>query len=92
MEFRARRAMVIAGIDIARRMMADLSVELFAADGDAVAAGTLVLRARGSAAALHRAWKSCQTLMEIASGIATATRELVDAAALVDPAVRIATT
>ena len=92
MEFRARGTMVVAGIDIARRMMAELSVELFAADGDAVPAGTLVLSARGSAAALHRAWKSAQTLMEIASGVATATRELVDAAAMVDPSVRISTT
>lgn len=92
MVFRARGEMIVAGVEVAARMMAGLAVEIRARDGNRLVPGDLILSARGSARDLHRAWKSAQTLMEILSGIATATRALVDAAARVDPEVRIATT
>lgn len=92
MTFTARGDMVVAGIDVARRMMEGLDVSLHAGDGERVAAGTLLLEARGSAGDLHRAWKATQTLMEILGGIATATRALVEAATSVDPGVRVGTT
>ncbi|MFO1113534.1 MAG: hypothetical protein U1E35_06675 [Rhodospirillales bacterium] len=53
--------------------------------GDAVDAGALLLQARGPAGALLRAWKTAQTLIEQASGIATAARRIVDAASAVVP-------
>lgn len=92
MVFRARGEMIVAGIDVASRMMAGLSVEISARDGDRLATGNPILSACGSAGELHRAWKSAQTLIEILSGIATATRAIVDAAAKINPDVRIATT
>lgn len=92
MRFFARQAMVVAGIDVARRLMAGLEVELEVADGDSVAAATPLLVARGTAADLHLAWKSAQTLMEILGGIASATAELVAAVTAVNPNVRVATT
>lgn len=92
MTFAARGAMVVAGIDVARRMMDRLEVEVFAEDGDRVAAGTPLLTARGTAGELHRVWKVSQTLMEILGGIASATRAVVDAVESVDPAVRVGTT
>jgi molybdenum transport protein len=55
-------------------------VELHASSGSALAAGGAILAAVGPAAALHRGWKVAQTLVEIASGIATAARGIVDAA------------
>ncbi len=50
------------------------------------------MTAKGPAAALHRSWKAAQTLTEILSGIATATRALVDAVEAVDANVRVACT
>lgn len=90
MTFTARGEMVLAGADVARRMMSALSVVAHAGDGDRLAAGALVLTARGTAGALHAAWKASQTLIEVLSGIATETRELCDIAARAN--VRVATT
>lgn len=80
MTFAARFDMVLAGVDVAANMMEGLAVTLQARDGDRLAAGSPILEARGSAAGLHRAWKAAQTLIEILSGIASATRAVVDAA------------
>jgi molybdenum transport protein len=94
MEFRARGDMVVAGIEIAadmiRRVGADASTLM--PSGPKAKAGTLLLTAKGSAAALHHSWKAAQTLTEILSGIATATRALVDAVEAVDANVRVACT
>ena len=94
MEFRARGEMVVAGIEIAadmiRRVGADASISM--PSGSKVKAGTLLLTVKGSAAALHHSWKAAQTLTEILSGIATATRAIVDAVEAVDAKVRVACT
>ncbi|MCM5558245.1 ModD protein [Pleomorphomonas sp. JP5] len=81
MTFTARHDMVLAGIEVAAKMMDGLTVVLHAKDGDWLPAGTAILEARGPASALHRAWKAAQTLLEILSGIASATRAVVEAAA-----------
>jgi len=94
MLFRARNAMTVAGIDVAAEMIwrAGAEAEVIAVPGTRAAAGDLLLKARGDAAALHTAWKASQTLVEILSGIATAARSLVDAVEAVDPAIRVACT
>lgn len=94
MTFRARGEMTVAGIEVARDMMlaSRLSCELRAGSGSNVAAGDVLLAAEGRAGRVHAAWKAAQTLVEILSGIATAARAMVDAAAAVDPQVRIACT
>ncbi len=94
MEFRARSDMVAAGTEIAADMIrqAGAEAEVAAPSGSRADAGSLLLTARGSAGALHRSWKAAQTLTEILSGIATATRALVDAVEAVDPNVRVACT
>jgi molybdenum transport protein len=48
--------------------------------GSQAAAGDVLLQAQGSAASLHHAWKTAQTLVEWASGLATATAAIVSAA------------
>lgn len=80
MTFSARGDMVLAGVDAAVRMMDGLAVTQSARDGDRLAAGAPILAAEGNAAGLHRAWKAAQTLIEILSGIASATRAVIDAA------------
>ncbi len=80
--FAARGRMVLACAEEAARLLelAGARVERVAASGSELAAGAPILSATGSAGALHRAWKVAQTLVEYASGIATATRRILEAA------------
>jgi len=48
--------------------------------GEWAAAGEVILEAEGEAQALHLVWRTAQTLLEQAAGIATATRRIVEAA------------
>ncbi len=91
-EFRARAPMTVAGIDIAAALVTHAGAEasVLLPPGGAAQTGDLLLSAWGSASALHLAWKSAQTLTEILSGIATATRALVDATTAVNPDVKVA--
>ncbi len=93
--FRARGDMVVAGTEIAAQILTRCGADDVAvgvASGTKIAAGTNLVRASGKAAALHAAWKVAQTTLDTLSGIATATRAMTDAAARVNPDVRIATT
>lgn len=80
--FSARQPMVVAGSEEAGRLLALEGAELstLTASGTRLPTGAPILRAAGSASALHRAWKVAQTLTEYASGIATVARRIVDAA------------
>ena len=82
------------GIDLAREIFlaAGASVEVFAKDGDSLAARVPFLCARGSAQALHAAYKTAQCVMEYAGGIAERTRAMVDAARSVNPQAVVAGT
>ncbi|MFZ1110171.1 MAG: ModD protein [Rhodomicrobium sp.] len=94
MEFRARQAMTVAGSDVAAGMIEHAGAEasLLLAPGARAEAGALILTAKGPAAALHKSWKAAQTLVEILSGIATATRALVDAVQAANPETRVVCT
>ncbi len=80
--FSARQPMVVAGSEEAGRLLAleGAAPSTLSASGTWLEAGAPILRAAGSASALHRAWKVAQTLTEYASGIATVARRIVDAA------------
>ncbi len=60
--------------------------------GTAVGAGTLLLQAAGSAAALHAGWKVALNLLEYASGIATRTATIVEKARAMNPDIAVVTT
>jgi len=94
MTFAARQPLVLAGAEEAARIieMTGATVELHQASGARLAADGAILRAVGSAGELHRSWKVAQTLVEIASGIATATRSIVDAAQAVRSNIAVACT
>jgi len=93
--FFARGAMVACATEEAARLF-EIGGARPAADlvpsGTPVAAGTKLLAAEGSAAALHAVWKVAQVLVETASGVATAASALVAAARAVNPAVAVACT
>jgi molybdenum transport protein len=80
--FAARQPMTVAAVEEAARLLelAGAHVTLVAASGTALPAGGLILQAQGTAAQLHSGWKAAQTLVEWASGIATATASIVEAA------------
>lgn len=82
LEFRARQAMTVCAIEEAARLfvLAGANARIAASTGTAAAAGNLLLDADGSAANLHRAWKTAQTLVEWASGIASSAAAIVAAA------------
>jgi len=92
--FAARSAMTVAAIEEAQAIMAIAGVraQIEARSGDAVAAGACLLHGEGSADGLLRAWKVAQTLVEVWSGVATATRRIVSAAQAEKPGIVVACT
>ncbi len=94
MEFAARDSMVLALAEDAAAIieMSGCSVDLLASSGTTLRPGTPILTARGSAGGLLRSWKVAQTLIEIWSGVATAAREIVEAATAVSPGIVVACT
>ncbi|HEX8380900.1 MAG TPA: carboxylating nicotinate-nucleotide diphosphorylase [Allosphingosinicella sp.] len=81
----SREATVVAGLPVAeaffRFLDAEVEIERLARDGEAVAAGTDLLRLRGRARALLTAERSALNIVQHLSGIATLTRRYVDAIA-----------
>lgn len=71
----------ICGTEEAARLfeLVGARAELLAASGNDVAASAPLLQARGSAAALHLAWKTAQTLIERLSGVASSAAALLAA-------------
>ncbi len=92
--FAARGAMTLCASEEAARMLVRCGARVtdVLPSGRRLDAGAAFLTAEGSAGALHRAWKTAQTLVEYASGIATRTRRIVDAAAAAAPGVAVACT
>ena len=82
-EMNARQPIVVAGIEIAaaffRTMEAEVEIEALAADGERVGAGAVLLRLSGNARAMLTAERSALNTLQHLSGIATLTRQYVDA-------------
>ncbi len=80
-----RQRIVIAGVEIAaaifRKLDGDVKVEQLAADGDVVVHGTTLVRFTGNARAMLAAERTALNTLQHLSGIATLTREYVDAIA-----------
>ncbi|WP_066661976.1 MULTISPECIES: carboxylating nicotinate-nucleotide diphosphorylase [unclassified Sphingomonas] len=81
----SRDAVVVAGLPIAaaffRALDPTVEIEILAAEGEAVAAGSDLMRLRGNARALLTAERSALNTVQHLSGIATMTRAYVDAMA-----------
>jgi nicotinate-nucleotide pyrophosphorylase (carboxylating) len=79
----SRDAIVVAGLPLAEAFFRHLDpacrIEPLVADGDAVAAGTDLMRIEGSARALLTAERSALNIVQHLSGIATMTRAYVEA-------------
>jgi nicotinate-nucleotide pyrophosphorylase (carboxylating) len=81
----ARQPIVIAGLDIAAAFFAALDpqvrVEMLASDGETAATDTPLMRLAGNARAMLAAERSALNALQHLSGIATLTRQYVDAIA-----------
>lgn len=82
LDFSARGPMVVCGTEEADRLveLAGARVLWRVDSGTVLAAGEKFLIAEGTAAQLHRSWKTAQTLVEWASGIASSAAAIVAAA------------
>ena len=82
-EMNARQPIIVAGIDVAaaffRALDPAVDIEASVADGDQVRAGAVLLRLSGNARAMLSAERSALNTLQHLSGIATLTREYVDA-------------
>jgi nicotinate-nucleotide pyrophosphorylase (carboxylating) len=82
-EMNARQRIVVAGIEIAaaffRALDPDVEIELLATDGERVEHGTALMRLAGKARAMLTAERSALNTLQHLSGIATLTRQYVDA-------------
>lgn len=94
MEYFTRESCVLAGTDIARRIMRNFDCEALASskDGQLVSAGQTFFTVRGAAADLHAAWKVCLNVFDHLSAVATKTRSMVDAVHTVNPECEVLTT
>lgn len=94
MKYFTRESCVLAGTDIARRIMRNLGCEVLASseDGQLVSAGQTFFTVRGAAADLHAAWKVCLNVFDHLSAVATKTRSMVDAVHAVNPECEVLTT
>ena len=94
MEYFTRESCVLAGTDIARRIMRNLGCEVLASseDGQLVSAGQTFFTVRGAAADLYAAWKVCLNVFDHLSAVATKTRSMVDAVHAVNPECEVLTT
>lgn len=79
LDFSARTPMVVCGAEEAARLFALAGARVIwrVDSGTALDAGARMLVAEGTAAQLHRAWKTAQTLVEWASGISSAASAIV---------------
>lgn len=91
---RTRDQGVIAGLDEARDLFSilDLEVRMHCTDGERVEAGTTLLEVMGAAEAILRAERTALNLIGRMSGIATATRSLVDRVAAINSHCKVAAT
>jgi molybdenum transport protein len=92
--FSARDDMVACGTEEAARLfeLCGATVQLACYSGQTAPSGTILLTATGQAHALHRAWKTAQTVIEWCAGIATEAAHLITAARQGHPTVQVAAT
>jgi len=81
-EMNCREPIVVAGLEIAiaffRALDREVRIERLAKDGDAVSAGSVLLRLAGNARAMLAAERSALNTLQHLSGIATMTRRYAD--------------
>jgi molybdenum transport protein len=70
----------------------NIQVTLFTPSGEYIEKGVKFLEGEGLSKNIHAAWRTCESILGFASGIATRTRELVEKARESNPNIQILTT
>ncbi|MBD2667216.1 nicotinate-nucleotide pyrophosphorylase [Richelia sinica FACHB-800] len=93
-EFSTRHPMTVCATEEAKKVFeyCGAKVEYLVESGTHIPAQQLIFKATGLAEALHIGWRVGLNLMEYASGIASRTKALVDAAKTVNPQIAVVTT
>lgn len=94
MSFFAKDEMVLCGAIEVQNIFIECGLDVIPHryDGARLLKNELIIECRGSAEALHKAWKISQNIIEYLSGIATLTHKMVKAAKEINPHIEIATT
>ena len=89
-----KRDCVAAGVEEACRVFAaaGADAEIIHGNGSEIEAGTVFLRAQGTAGSLHASYKTAQNIMEYSSGIATRCRAMVTNARRASPDIEVSVT
>jgi len=92
--FFARDPMTVCGTEEAQRLceLSGARAKLHTASGRFAPPGTLLLEAEGTAEALHRVWKTAQTLLEWCAGVASLAAGIQTAARCCHPEAMVAGT
>ena len=92
--FSTRHETVVCCTEEAARLLEKLGCTTisFEPSGTMLPAGSQFLSVEGTASALHMGWKVTLNLLEAASGVATRTHKLVEAARSVDPSIEVVAT
>lgn len=94
MVFKSKFDITLSGINEVIKIQKELDIKykVYKQDGQKVQAGETVLESFGNAAALHKAWKISQNVLEYMSGVASYTSDLLEIAHEVNPGMSVATT
>ena len=92
--FKRKNTGRVAGVSIAEKLLRklDVQVKVHIADGENVAADTLLLSGDGHADKLHQAWKVVQLVLEWSCGVAQYTAEMIANAKALNPQAIVACT
>lgn len=92
--FVARHPAVVCGTEEVEKILNKMGATLdrMTPSGVLASKGECFMEARGSAGALHAAWKVCANILESLSGIATKTRAFVESAQGANPKINVVTT
>lgn len=93
-EYITREATCICGTEEVARIFKklDVTVEHYVKSGTFLEKGSVVLKAKGKASALHMCWKVCVNILENSSGIATRTKQFIDLARAQNSHIEVVTT
>ncbi|MDR1548682.1 MAG: ModD protein [Hungatella sp.] len=85
---------VVCGTEVVEQMFRrlDIRTEEIIASGERMEAGCVLISGSGSARQLHTVWKAAQNVLDHCSGIATKTRNMVDAVQSVNKNMMVLTT
>lgn len=93
-KFISRENAVVTGTEEINRIFQKLNIEVksYVPSGAAIVPGQIILEGEGYVESLHMAWKLSSNILEYCSGIATRTRNLIDAAKSINPKIELFTT